>query len=81
MENRIHQIMQLDDGKKYVVFKQAIYKGENYFVAAELDEYEQPLDQFKFFREVIENGDTYAEAVQDESMIQLLIQYLKLDKE
>lgn len=73
--------MQLDDGKKYVVFKQAIYKGSNYYVAAELDENEEPLDSFRFFKETKENDEVFVEAVTDENVIELLIQYLKLDKE
>ena len=41
MENRIHQVMELENGKKYVVIKQAIYKGHNYFVAARLTDDEE----------------------------------------
>lgn len=81
MENHIHQMMELDNGKKYGIFKQAIYKGENYYVAMELDENEQPLENFSFFHETKENGESFVELVQDEKMITLLVEYLKLAEE
>ena len=38
MENRINQVIELENGKEYYILKQAVYSGDNYFVAAEVTE-------------------------------------------
>ena len=38
MENRINQVVELENGKEYYILKQAVYGGDNYFVAAEVSE-------------------------------------------
>ena len=38
MENRINKIMELADGNKYIIMKQAIYKNENYYIAIKITE-------------------------------------------
>ena len=57
MINRINQVMELANGKKYVVIKQAIYKGDNYFVAIRTTDNEEDVtDEFVVFQEVDYNG-------------------------
>ena len=38
MKNKINRVITLANGKKYFVLKQAIYKGDNYYMVAEVTE-------------------------------------------
>lgn len=78
MENRINKIMTLNDGKKYIVLNQAIYKGTNYFFVVRLTEDESDVtDEFRIIEEVLKDEKRYIRNVEDEKMIELLSKYLK----
>ena len=79
MENRIHQVMELENGKKYVVIKQAIYKGHNYFVAARLtDDEEDVLEEFVMFEEVEQAGESAVLEVKDPNICKMVCKYVGL---
>lgn len=80
MENRINQIIELEDGNKYIVLKQAIYHDENYFTAARISDDEANIyEEFHLLHEVNESGETFIETVTDDNLVQLLLKYF--DKE
>lgn len=79
MENRINQVMELADGKKYVVVKQAIYKGNNYFVSMQLtDDEEDVLDEVVVFQEVEHEGKKSVQRVQNPDLFSLVCKYVGL---
>ena len=79
MENRIHQVMELGNGKKYVVIKQDIYKGNNYFVDARLtDDEEDVLEEFVMFEEVEKDGESAVLEVKDPNIYQMVCKYVGL---
>ena len=79
MENRINQVMELENGHKYVVIKQAIYKGHNYFVSAKLtDDEEDVLDEYVIFEEVDYNGTKSVLEVKDPDLFKLVAKYVGL---
>lgn len=79
MENRIGQVMSLENGKKYVVMKQAVYRNNNYFVAALLTETEEDiLDEIAFFKEIEIDGKQGIEIVKDSKLIDLISKHVGL---
>lgn len=82
MENRINQVMELADGNKYVVMKQAFYKNENYYVTAKLtDDENDVLDEFLVFKQVKHDGQDCMLAVDDPSLVKLVCKYVGLLEE
>lgn len=79
MENRINQIFELADGNKYIVMKQAVYKGENYYVTAKLNEEEnEPLEEFTVFKQVEYNNQPCMTIVEDPALVELVCKYVGL---
>ena len=77
MENRINQIMTLEDGQKYLVVKQAVYKNENYYAVVKVDEQEENLlDEYLLLHEVEYDGQVCIEELDDPEMIKLVTEYL-----
>ncbi len=82
MENRINQVMELADGRKYVVLKQAIYKGDNYFVAIRTTDNEEDVtDEFVVFQEVDYNGQKSVKKIKDPNLVSLICKYVGLLEE
>lgn len=81
MENRINKIMELSDGSKYIVVKQAIYRNENYFVVAKITSDEENVENdFKVVHEVINDAKSTIEEVNDEGLFKLIIKYVGLEE-
>lgn len=79
MENRINQVMELENGKKYVVIKQAVYKDHNYFVSARLTDDEQDiLEEYVIFEEVEYKGKKSVKKVTDSNLYKLIVKYVGL---
>lgn len=79
MENRINQVVQLDNGKSYVILKQVIYKNDSYFIASELDANNNPLaDELVFFHQSEVNGQIKFEEVTDVELMNFLYTYMKI---
>lgn len=79
MENRINQVMELENGKKYVVIKQAVYKEHNYFVSARLTDDEQDiLEEYVIFEEVEYKGKKSVKKVTDSNLYKLIVKYVGL---
>ena len=89
MENRINKIMELADGNKYIVVKQAIYKNENYYVAAKINEEETDVldidkvseENIKVFHEVVYENEPSVEDVTDPELLKLIIKNVGLEEE
>lgn len=79
MVNHIHEKMTLEDGRKYIVIKQAVYKKDNYYVAARLSENEEDIiDEYKVFHEIIIEGENRVEEVADNTIFQLILSHVGL---
>lgn len=89
MENRINKIMELSDGNKYIVIKQAIYKNESYYVAARINEEETDVEDIsnidegnlKVLHEFDYEGQSAVEDVTDPDLFKLIIKYTGLEEE
>ena len=79
MQNRINQVMELADGRKYAVIKQAIYKGSTYYVSMRLtDDEENVTDEMVVFEEVDQKGQKSVLKVKDKNLLQLILEYVGL---
>lgn len=79
MINRINQVMELADGKKYVVVKQAIYKGKTYYVSLRLtDDEENVMEELVVFEEVDFNNQKSVQKVKDQNILKLVLEYVGL---
>lgn len=89
MENRINSILELEDGKKYIISKQAIYKNENYYVAIRITDDETDIEDinddtmanFRVLHEVMYEGKPSVEDVTNPELFKLIIKYVGLTEE
>lgn len=82
MENRINHIITLDNGKKYFILKQAIYKGDNFFVAAEVTEDEEDItNTFLILHERKEDGKNIVKVEQDKDVLAIILKHLDLKED
>ena len=80
MKNKINRVITLANGKKYFVLKQAIYKGDNYYMVAEVTEDGNDLkEKFAMLHEVEKDGNELIEFVKDPKTLQVLLDHLNLD--
>lgn len=79
MENYTNQVLDLDDGTKYFILRQAVYKGTTYFLVAELtDDEENFTNKFAFF-EKVGSDELKVKKVTDKNIIEILAKNIKLD--
>ncbi len=79
MENLTNQILNLANGKKYFVLRQAVYKGKTYFLAAEVTEDGEDFTNEFAFLEKVEGDGLKVKKVKDTSIIEVLAKNIKLD--
>lgn len=80
MENLTNQILELGNGKKYFVLRQAAYKGETYYLCAEVtDNEEEFTNNFAFFQRVEVDGKFNVKVVKDKAVLETLAKNIKLD--
>jgi len=80
MENLTNQILEVNNGKKYFILRQAAYKGTTYFLAALVTEDEQNFkNEFSFLEKINENDTFYLKEVTDPDILNILAQNIKLD--
>lgn len=82
MENRINQIMELDNGKKYIVVKQAIYKQDTYYVVARVTNDEKDIeDEYLVLKQIFIDGKQAITEVEDPNLFKIIIKYVGLLEE
>ncbi len=79
MENLTNQILDLANGKKYFVLRQAVYKGNTYFLAAGVTEDEEDFTNDFVFLQKVEGDGLKVKKVTDQSVIDVLAKNIKLD--
>lgn len=78
MDNKIHQVIKLETGNRYIILRQAIYKNDNYYIASKLDKYDNPLaDELAFFHELVVDGKLKVEEVTNTELIKYLYSYMQ----
>ena len=76
MENRINNILELDNNEKYVVLNQAVYQDRNYYLLAKVsDDEKDATGEIKICEEVMQDGILAVRLVNDSKLIELLAKY------
>ena len=79
MENITNQVLDLANGKKYFILRQAVYKGTSYFLGAELTEDEEDFtNEFAFLERVGDEG-LKIKKVTDPAIIEILAKNIKIE--
>ena len=79
MENLTNQILDLENGKKYFVLRQAVYKGVTYFLGAEVTEDEEDFTNEFAFLEKVGNEGLKVKKVTDKNIISVLSKNIKIE--
>lgn len=80
MENLTNQVLTLANGKGYLVLRQAAYRGNVYYLGAEVTpDGEDFTNEFVFFERVEKDGKFNVKKVTDTEVLQVLGKNIKLD--
>lgn len=81
MDNITNKVLELNNGKKYFIIRQAVYKDVTYYFAALLtDDEEDFKDEFTFLERYEKDGEIYAKEVTDNKIIEILAKNIKIDE-
>jgi len=80
MDNLTNQVLDLENGKKYFVVRQAVYKGITYYLGAELTEDEEDFTgNFVFLERVGFDEDFSVKVVTDKAILEVLAKNIKIE--
>ena len=77
LDNRINKVMILDNGKKYYVLNQAIYKNSYLLVVGVTDDETDIRDEMKIFKEEKVNNIINVNEVKEQDLLDILVKYLE----
>ena len=79
MENRINQVITLENGNKFMILHQAIYDNHNYYVCCGVTEDEKDVkEEFYLFEEVKQDDKAFIQIVEDDKMAKFILEHLDL---
>lgn len=72
----------LENGKKYGLLLESELENNKYFLAVMVDDNEEPLNDFKVFKEMVKNNETFVLEEKDPLILDKLLEeyYLELDE-
>lgn len=79
MENITNQILNLRNGKKYFVLRQAVYKGVTYFLGAEVTPDGEDFTNNFVFLERVGDVNFTVKKVTDQAIIDVLAKNIKIE--
>ena len=68
----IEDIITLDDNKEYLILDIIELNKERFLYCVEIDEEEMPKQEYKYLKEIIENGEVFTEEVKDKDLLEAL---------
>ena len=82
MENRTNKIIKFSENEKYFVLKQAVYKGNSYFMTVKTTpDGEDFTNEFYVMQETKKDGKSSFSRVNDTKLLVLLLKYLDAPEE
>jgi len=82
MENRTNKIIKFSENEKYFVLKQAVYKGNSYFMTVKTTpDGEDFTGEMYVMQEVNKDGKTLFSRVTDVKLLGILLKYLDAPEE
>ncbi len=81
MNNKINHILTLEDGLKFLVINQVIFRGKNYYFVARVTEDESDVTgEYRIVEEEVKGEETYLSTVKDAETVRMLAEYLDSSK-
>lgn len=77
----IDTVIELDDGKKYLLLLEDDFKEEDYFLSVLLDSNNEPTKEYAVLKEIYEDGETYVEEENNPEVLSELLKDYKLQYE
>ena len=68
----IEDIITLEDNKEYLILDIIELNKERFLYCVEIDEEEMPKQEYKYLKEIIENGEVFTEEVKDKDLLEAL---------
>ena len=65
-------IITLEDNTEYMVLDIALFNQEKYLYCVRIEEEEMPTNEYKYLKEMNENGELFIEEVEEEGIIEVL---------
>ena len=65
-------IITLEDNTEHMVLDIALFNQEKYLYCVRIDEEEMPTNEYKYLKEMNENGELFIEEVEEEGIIEVL---------
>lgn len=69
----VDNIVELENGKKYVLLDEKKLDKNNYYFGLRLDNNEEPTNNYLFFEETKDGDDVYLLPIEDEKLKNLLL--------
>lgn len=69
----VDNIVELENGKKYVLLDEKKLDKNNYYFGLRLDNNEEPTNNYLFFEETKDGNDVYLLPIEDENLKNLLL--------
>ena len=77
MENRTNQVIELSNGKEYLVIRQVVYKGDTYYVTSEIFNDGEDFDkELTFLKETKEEDKSYVDIVTNKDIITTILKHI-----
>ena len=77
MENRTNKVIKFSEDEKYFVLKQAIFKGNNYYLTVKITpDGKEFTNEFAVLQEKERDGKLYFSRVNDPQTLGILLKYL-----
>jgi len=77
MNNKINHILTLEDGLKFLVINQVIFKEKNYYFVARVTEDESDITgEYRILEEEKRGEDIFLSTVRDAETVRMLAEYL-----
>lgn len=61
------------DEKEFVILDIVLYNNEKYLYCVEIDENEEPTEEYAYFKSIEENGEFFVEEIEDENILKEVV--------
>lgn len=61
------------DEKEFVILDIVLYNKEKYLYCVQIDENEEPMGEYAYFKGIEENGEYFVEEVEDKNILSLIV--------
>lgn len=77
MENRTNQVIELENNKEYLVLRQAVFRGDTYYITSEVKNDGEDFDKnLTILKETDENDKKYVSIVEDKEIIDTILEHI-----